>query len=218
MTNRESGARPASSQLQQLLADEWEVRMQENPLFATRCGDHRFDDRLPAVSEEDSQRRLARVRDFLDRLQEIDRSALTPEAQLNYDMFEREMRDRIAEYEFGTYLMPVSKASGLHRSFPDLPNTVPLSTVEDYEDYIARLNGFEPFARAHVELMRAGMSKGYIPPRVVLEGIEDAIQAHIVQDPAESALFKPFERFPESVVKHTIEKKSRIQLYVNKVL
>ncbi|MGA9349377.1 MAG: DUF885 domain-containing protein [Anaerolineae bacterium] len=199
MTNGDSGARTASSQLQQLLADEWEVRMQDDPLFATRCGDHRFDDRLPAVSEDDFQRRLAQARVFLDRLQEIDRSALTPSAQLNYDMFEHEMRDRIAEYEFGAYLMPMTKASGLHRSFPDLLNIAPLDTLEDYENYVARLAAFQAFAQAHIELMRAGIRRGYVPPRVVLEGIEDSIQAHVVQDPTESVLFKPFEQLPESI-------------------
>lgn len=199
MTDGDSGARTALSQLQQLLADEWEVRMQGNPLFATRCGDHRFDDRLPAVSEEDFQRRLAQARGFLDRLQEIDRSALTPEAQLSYDMFEREMRDRIAEYEFGAYLMPMTKASGLHRSFPNLPNIAPLDTLKDYENYVARLDAFQAFAQAHIALMRAGIRRGYVPPRVVLEGIEDSIQAHIVQDSTESVLFKPFEQLPESI-------------------
>jgi uncharacterized protein (DUF885 family) len=199
VTNRDSDSHPASSQLQQLLADEWEVRMQEDPLFATRCGDHRFDDRLPAVSEEDSQRRLAQARGFLDRLQEIDRSTLTPEAQLNYDLFEREMRDRIAEYEFGAYLMPMTKASGLHRSFLDLPNIAPLDTVKDCENYVARLDAFQSFAQAHIELMRTGVRRGYVPPRVVLEGIEDAIQAHVVQDPTESVLYKPLEQLPEGI-------------------
>jgi len=199
MTDGDSGARTALSQLQQLLADEWEVRMQENPLFATRCGDHRFDDRLPAVSEEDFERRLAQARVFLDRLRGIDRSALTSGAQLNYDMFEREIKDRVAEYEFGVYLMPVTKASGLHRSFPDLPNIVPLDTLKDYENYVARLDAFQAFAQAHIKVMRSGMHKGYVPPRVALEGVEGSIQAHIVRDPTQSVLFKPFQRFPESI-------------------
>jgi uncharacterized protein (DUF885 family) len=109
------------------------------------------------------------------------------------------MRDRIAEYEFGTYLMPMTKASGLHRSFPDLPNIAPLDTLKDCENYVARLDAFQAFAGAHIELMRAGIRRGYIPPRVVLEGIEDSIQAHIVQDPTESVLFRPFEQLPESI-------------------
>lgn len=39
--NRENNA------LVQLMEDEWNWQMVENPLFAARCGDHRFDDRLP---------------------------------------------------------------------------------------------------------------------------------------------------------------------------
>lgn len=201
MRNNDAYDHTASSRLHQLLVDEWGSRMREDPLFATMCGDHRYDDRLPAVSEEDFQRRLTQTRAFLNRLQEIDRDALTPEEQLNYDIFERETKDQIAEHEFGAYWMPVSRASGLHRSFPDLPNIVPLSTVEDYENYVARLGAFKAFAQAHVELMRAGIRRGYVPPRVVLEGIEDAIQAHIVEDPTESVLFKSLERFPEGITK-----------------
>jgi uncharacterized protein (DUF885 family) len=187
------------SQLERLLADEWESRVRDDPLFATRCGDHRFGDKLPAVSEEDSRRRQAQTRGFLDRLHEIDRNALTPEAQLNYDMFEREMQERIAEHEFGAHLMPVTKISGFQRSFPDLPDVVPLDTLEDYENYVARLDAFHAYAQAHVELMRVGVRRGYVPPRVTLEGIEDSIQTQIVQDPAENVLFKPFEQFPKTI-------------------
>jgi uncharacterized protein (DUF885 family) len=189
----------ASSRLQQLFADEWEFRMQENPLLATRCGDHRFNDRLPSVSEQDFENYLLQARTFLERLRQIDREILTPEEQLNYHIFERMLRERIAEYEFGAYLMPVTKASGFQRYFPDLPNFVPLSTVKDYENYVARLDAFKTFAQTHIEVMRAGMRKGYVPPQAVLEGVEDSIQAHIVQDPTQSVLFKPFERFPESI-------------------
>ena len=66
MQNSDAHDYTASSGLQQLFADEWEFRMQENPLLATRCGDHRFNERLPAVSEEDYQRRLAQTRVFVD--------------------------------------------------------------------------------------------------------------------------------------------------------
>ena len=35
----------------QFLADDWEMRMQADPLFATYTGDNRFNDRLPDISE-----------------------------------------------------------------------------------------------------------------------------------------------------------------------
>jgi uncharacterized protein (DUF885 family) len=107
------------SQLERLLEGEWDSRVRDDPLFATRCGDHRCGGRLPAVSEKGFQRCLTQTRGLLDRLREIDRSSLMPEAQLNYDILGREMRERIAEYELGAYLMPVTKISSFQRDFPD---------------------------------------------------------------------------------------------------
>jgi uncharacterized protein (DUF885 family) len=47
--------------------------------------------------------------------------------------------------------------------------------------------------------MRAGLKYGQIPPRVTLEGVADTLRPHIVDDPAQSQLYKPFEQFPETV-------------------
>jgi uncharacterized protein (DUF885 family) len=44
--------------------------------------------------------------------------------------------------------------------------------------------------------MRTGIRKGYVVPRVVLTGMEESIQAQIVDDPNNSRLFKPFGKFP----------------------
>ena len=190
---------PASSQLQQLFVDEWEFRMQEDPLFATLCGDHRYNDRLPSVSEADSRRRLAQMRAFHERLQAIDRSALTPDERLNRDIFAHGLENEIAETEFRAYLMPVAKVSGFHSLFPELPEHVPLNTLKDYENYTARLSAFQAYVQGHIELMRAGMREGYVPARVVLEGIEDSIRPHIVEDAAHSLLFKPFEKLSNAI-------------------
>ena len=40
----------ASDQLLKLFDDEWEFRLQEAPLFATRFGDRRFNDKLGRVT------------------------------------------------------------------------------------------------------------------------------------------------------------------------
>lgn len=189
----------ASSQLEELFSDDWEFRLREDPLFATLTGDHRYNDRLPSVTLADYERRLAKARSLLERLRAIDRSRLEPEEQIDYDVFERLKKDRIAEYRFRSYLIPITNRSGFHVSFPELPDRVPLKTVEDYEDYIARLNGFETYAQQHIELMRVGLREGYVLPRVVLEGYESTLEAHIVDDPTQSLLFKAFRAFPEAI-------------------
>lgn len=189
----------ASQQFQQLVAHEWEFRMQENPLFATYCGDHRFNDRLPHVTEDDFARQLTKMREFRRRQQTIDRNALTSIEQLNYDIFQRLLDNEIKEFEFCAYLMPISKASGFHISFPELFQFIPLETVNDYENYIARIAAFKAYTGEFIDLMRTGIREGYLPPRVTLEGIENSLKAHIVDSVEQSTLYTPFEQFPRDI-------------------
>ena len=162
------GTQTTASQLQklnQLFSDEWESRMQEDPWLATLCGDHRFNDRHPFATEADAARRAGQDRAFLARLSAIERAALPPADQLNYDIFKRELSNRITEYSFGVYTMPVSRLSGFQIVFPDLPDFTPFKTPLDYEQYIQRLTGFAEYCRQNIELMQAGMRRGIIPAR-----------------------------------------------------
>jgi uncharacterized protein (DUF885 family) len=195
----EQNTNSSSRQLQELFADQWEFTMREYPLFATHTGDNRFSDKLPSESEEDSKRQNQENRKFLERLNAIDRNKLTVTEQLNYDIFKRKREDGLKWFEFQTYLMPVSQMWGFHTEFAELPDNVPLNNVKDYENYIARLNGFELYARQHIELMRTGVQRGYVLPRVVLTGIEESIKAQVVDDPNDSRLFKPFGEFPKII-------------------
>ena len=189
----------ASRQFEQLLADDWEFTIRENPEFATSVGDRRFNAQLASVTAADAERRAAQQREFLDRLSRIDRNALTPEEQVSYDIYKRLTENDIAGFEFRDYLMPITNREGFHTGFPQLGDEVPLATTEDYENYIARLRAFREYTRQHIELMRQGLKEGLVLPRVVLTGVEETIQPHIVTDPTASLLWKPFSEFPASV-------------------
>jgi uncharacterized protein (DUF885 family) len=194
-----AAAQDASRDLQALFDEAWAFQLEENPLFATRVGEHRYNDRLPSVTVADHQRRLAARQTFLDRLHAIDREALDRDDQISYDIFDRLSQDDIREAQYSGYYMPITNRGGFHVSFPQLGEQVPLRNVRDYENYIARLASFRKYAHQHIELMREGIERGYTLPEVVLEGYEGAITPHIVQDPAESMLHRPLEDFPDAV-------------------
>ncbi|MDP9349047.1 MAG: DUF885 domain-containing protein [Gemmatimonadota bacterium] len=189
----------ASAELERLFADEWEWRLRENPLLATSVGDRRFNDRLPQVGLADQARRLEESRAFLARLRAIPRDSLTAAERINYDIFAFNRRSDIEETELLDHLIPITNREGFHTAFPELPERVPLRTVEDYRSYIARLRGFRAYAAQHAELMREGARRGFVLPRISLEGIEETLQPHAVTDPTKSLLWKPFARFPASV-------------------
>jgi uncharacterized protein (DUF885 family) len=189
----------ASERLRQLFADDWEVTLRENPTFATSLGDRRFNHLLDPTGPEDVRRRTEENRRFLARLEAIPRDSLTPDERIHYDIFGRQARLGLEEVDLGLHLIPITNREGFHTYFPQLPDNVPLNNTEDYENYIARLNAFRPWVGQHVALMREGVRTGMVLPSVSLTAIEETIQPHIVTDPAQSLLWKPFTTFPAGV-------------------
>ena len=188
-----------SGELKSLLDESWEFGLQEYPTFATRVGDHRFNDKLSRESITDQQRRLAKQREFQGRWNGIERGTLSKSDRINYDIFGRILGNDIAEAEFEMYLIPISNRWGFHISFPELPQQVPLKTAKDYENYTARLREFSRVTDENIQLMRVGIDKGLVLPAVVLEGYKDSITAHIVDDPTKSLLYDAFKDFPDRV-------------------
>lgn len=186
-----------SEQLKKLLEEDWEFTLREYPLSATYYGDHRYDDKLPDVSLDAVNKRFHRYQDFLERLKHIDRNALSSDEQINYDIYRRLRQMELTEFEYHTFLMPLTNRSGFHVAFPQLPDRMPLQTKKDYENYIARLRTFSVYTRGHIELLKEGIRLGYVIPRVILTGIEDVLKPHIVENVEESLLFRPFQEFPE---------------------
>jgi uncharacterized protein (DUF885 family) len=195
-----SAADEATTKLNQLISDRWQYELSDNPLAATAYGDHRFNDRLPSVALDAYEAREREARRYLTLLGEIDPGELGWQAdRVNHAMFERLLQEEVAGYEFRSHLMPITNRSGFHVAFPRLPDRVPLKSNKDYEDYISRLEGFKVYADEHIELLEEGMRTGRVLPRIVLEGWESAVTAHIVDDPEESLLYAPFEDRPGSV-------------------
>jgi uncharacterized protein (DUF885 family) len=177
----------------------WETRLKESPLFATSVGRHEYDDRLPSVTMADLERRQAARKATLASLAKIDRSKLPQAEQVNYDIFKRQIDESIESFDFGDYEMPINADSGFHSGFSRLAKDMPLATVKDYENYISRLKAWPRYVREQIALMRLGLKSGMTVPRATLEGYDNSIVAHVVDDPTKSVFWEPFVKFPAAV-------------------
>lgn len=193
------GAAEPADRLAELLDEVWQWRLAESPQFATRSGEHAYNDRLASVSLADADRRAAAERSFLKRLDAIPVEGLSNDERLERDLLIRDLQDSLAEHAFGDHLMPVDGRTGFHIWFPDMPGWAPLGSIEDYENYVARLRAFPAYAEGHMDLMREGVRRGLTVPAVVLEGYQESIEAHVVDDATASVFYKPVEEFPDSV-------------------
>jgi uncharacterized protein (DUF885 family) len=189
----------AKRRLHALFDEEWEFRLREDPLFATSVGDHRYDDRLPAVSVGAESSRTETRRQLRERLLSIDPEALDPTDRESRALLKRELDDAITDFEQHGYRFPINADSGFHIEFAQLPGQVPLATTRDYENYVARLRAFPEYVRGNIELLREGLETGWTIPRVALAGYERTITSHVVDNPAKSGFFGPFQALPAGI-------------------
>jgi uncharacterized protein (DUF885 family) len=188
-----------TARLHALFDRVWETRVHENPLFATSVDRHEHDDQLPSSTLADLERRHNASKAVLAELTAIDRSKLTQDDQVNYDIFKRQLEIGLESYDLGDYEMPFNADSGFHTGFSRLAEEMPLKTVKDYENYISRLRAWPRYVREEIALMRIGLKRGMTVPRATLTGYDKTISAHVVDDPLKSVFWKPFEKFPTTV-------------------
>lgn len=188
-----------NADLHALFQEEWKWRLSENPLLATSVGVHTYNDKLPSVTQKDEERRAQFRREVLNRLHKIDPTKLNNTDRVSYELFEHGLQDNLSEFEFKSHLIPWNADSGFHTDFARLAKQVPLATIKDYENYIARMKAFPSYVQQHIELMREGIKMGMVLPAVVLDGYDGTMSSHVVDDPTKSVFYEPFTKFPVSV-------------------
>jgi len=183
--------------LHQLFADEWAQRLEDQPLSATYNGVHDFDDHLACVTEACYQQQAANDAAFLIRLQEVDRDKISSEDQLNYDLFKFDLTARIELASFRTWRIPFLADYGFYSSLMSLTESVPLKTIKDYENYIARLNDVPRYMAEQIINMRAGLAEGFTQPKVILGRVIPVVASQVKDNAFETDYFTPFENMPE---------------------
>jgi uncharacterized protein (DUF885 family) len=183
----------------QLIEEHWNAWMKYDPLFATYVGDHRYNDHLPMATEEAYQAWHDQLVDFRTRLERVSTRELSKTDQLNLELFRHLLDDEIAELNFHAYRLPISRCAGFHIMLPDMFQLMPFEQVQDYENYISRLNAFRNYCLQNIDLMREGLRTGFLPPRCTLTDIDKQLTAQIVSEPQKSAFYQPFMHFPASI-------------------
>lgn len=191
-------SQPASQALRQLFDDAWERDVREDPLTATHLGDHRYDALLPDLSPAAIARRDASEVGTLKQLHAMDRTGLSAQEQLSYDLFEHEYRARIATQPYKGYLYEIFSRDGLH-TLSETAELIAFDTSRDYESWIARLRAIGPYIDQSIVLLKVAIREKRTQPRAVLDRIVAPLASLASAKPEESAFYEPFERMPESI-------------------
>lgn len=175
--------------LSELLDEIWDFELTVSPLLATNVGDPRgqnrlSDDSLNAIRSQNKKRTT-----FLNRLNRIQAASLPDSSQIDHELTRLRLRSQLDHFEYQAYLMPINNREGFHISFPELPRIMNPSSVEDFENYIARLLDFSRFTDQQIALMKLGIEANLTQPAIIMRNSATQAEAQIVTDPKDSLFY-----------------------------
>jgi len=191
-------AKPAGDRVaaQNAIFDDYhETELLNYPERATAFGDYRYNDQLDDYSLDGIMQHHKTDEGFLARIQAIPTIGFADQDQLSHDLLARVLQQRITDFNFKEYEMPINQQNGIHTKLADLPLSVPLDSVKHYEDYISRLHQIPRALNQTVEVLQAGMKDKLMPVRFLAEKIPGQCQGIIDADP----FLMPTKKFPSSI-------------------
>lgn len=172
-----------------------------NPVLATELGDHRFDDRFGDYASvswvADS---LGIEQEALERLQKVDLQQLSGEDLVTYQAFKREREVSVSGYRYPSELLAVHHVDHWPIVFAQLGSgrgAHPFRTTADYDNFLARMDGFVAWVDQAINNLRAGVAKGIVLPQAVVERALPQLDAFgRVEDPQQTVFWRPLLSFP----------------------
>jgi len=194
-----------------LFEEQYQSDLKYFPERATAFGDYRYNDKLADYSMEAIAQRNKTNQEFLVRLQAIDTTGFSDQDQLSHDLMARVLQQRITDYNFKEYEMPINQQNGVHTSLADLPLSMPFTTVKQYEDYIARLKQIPRVLSQTEDVLKAGMKDKLMPVRFLLEKVPAQSEGIIAANP----FLLPTKKYPASI---SPEDQKRLTLQITDVV
>ena len=183
----------ADSRLQSLYASEWKWREDQFP--DNEDAQKPIQDHLPKVDPASQEMRLHKWQEVLQRLDAIPRAELSAAEQINFDIYRPQIQALIADQQFREFEMPANSDTTF---WTDIGYTArrQYRRVQDYRNWIGQMKDLPRYFHEQMDEMRAGLKRGFTPPRVTLEGRDASITAVTDATPEASLFYTPFKDMP----------------------
>jgi len=188
----------ADSRLRELFDRTWQKELAADPQFANYLGDNRYNDRWTDMSAAAFEQRHQHDLATLAALRTMPRATLSAQAQLDYDLFEREYEQRLAAWPFKPHLYSINHQGGI-QTLHEITELLQFRAVKDYEDWIKRLEAVGTLVDQHIALLTEAAREGRTQPRVIMQRIAPQLALQNVTRPEDSPFYAPFTRFPQSL-------------------
>ncbi len=161
----------------ELYLDElWESNLKRRPVFATRLGDKRFNNKITSNTVEEFEKNKTQIQIDFKNLNSFNFDDLSEENQLNYRLKHVSLSSSIELSEYPSYFMSLNQRGGV-QSYYETGDRLNFTSKQDYNDWLTRLSQYSNNIENSYENNKAGIEAGYTQPKLVTSGVISQIEA-----------------------------------------
>jgi uncharacterized protein (DUF885 family) len=170
-----------SPELRALLGEHWAWTMSESPVWATRLGIHRFDDRLGDRSLSAIHARRENTREFLARAEEIDAQKLDSGDATTLRLFMEDAKAEISTFVCEYELWSLSPRDNPVTEWNELREVHAVETVQDGRNLVARYRQIPGVIDADIANLREGLGRGLSANAESTRRVLDMVEKQLAQ-------------------------------------
>ena len=176
---------------------EWKWRLQQR-LEDDEDDVRGVDSRLPSVSAAVQMERQKKWEDTLRQLESIKPEQLSNKERINYQVYRAQVAALLANQRYHEYEKPLNGDTAFWSNMAGEARKT-FRTVEDYRNYVAQLNDVPRYFNEEITNMRAGLARGFTPPKITLDGRDKSITSVTEAKLEEVIFFQPFKKMPAAI-------------------
>lgn len=194
-----SAAEPAASKFAAIVEEYERLLKQIDPISAGQEGDREALERWPDDSVEAGARTRAVLERLALQLADIDASQLEAESSLNHALLVSEIALSIERFEHDLQRVAFNNDTGFHTLVDYVARTTTLSSRDDAEAWLARLEALPAYYDQNLANLRRGIRTQLTQPKIVVDRVLAVARQQAAAAPEASALIAPFERRAQSI-------------------
>jgi uncharacterized protein (DUF885 family) len=193
-----AATRAADAKFRAIYTQEWKWRQQQK-LEDDEDDDNAISAALPRVDSATQLARLAYWQGVMKKLDGVAPASLSHGERINYLVYRAQIGALIDNQRFREYEKPLNADSSFWSNMAGEARKT-FRTLPEYRSYLAQLNDVPRYFREEMANMRAGLKRGFTPPKVTLLGRDSSLAAITEEKDATRLVFyKPFRDMPASI-------------------
>ena len=210
--------------INEIFEDYYKFKDRINPIEATKGGNYKYNSYIANyISDEYQKDLIENYLYFLNLLEQVDQEQLSETDLLRMKVMEWDCKVKLEGlnnklvtiaspiYNLPSFeLMPLVQVQSLHLYVAQLAaggSVQPFDSVEDYTNWLERVDDYLSFLDTSISMMKEGLTKGIVIPKVLAEKTISQLNEFILNPVEKHLFFKPVLSLPE---KFSAKDKKRI--------